>query len=84
MEENTVKEIIAALKRLIKELKDGYCDGLSSNQIDRLERGFSEILEVEKEVNKNGLYTDSNNDRSLSWRNIFRHVLPFKKERDKG
>jgi len=83
MEETTVKEIISALKRLIKELKDGYCDRLSSNQIDRLEHGFSLILEVEKEV-KNGLYVNRNHDRRFSWSNLIHHVFPFKKERDKG
>ena len=83
MEETTIAQIITALKRLIKELKSGYCNQLSSQQIERLENGFSQILDVEKEVN-NGLYVNRNNDRRFSWRNFLYHVFPTKKERDKG
>ena len=83
MEETTIAQIITALKRLIKELKSGYCNRLSSEQIERLENGFSQILEVEKEV-KNGLCVNRNNDRRSPWSSFVHHVFPIKKERDKG
>lgn len=87
MEKNTIKEIIKALKRLIYELKKGYCNELNSDQLQKLENGFSDILEVEREINKNKydrLHEHSNHNRFLtrmySWNNIFHSLLPAKKK----
>jgi len=84
MEEKTIKQIILSLKRLIKELKSGYCNNLSSEQINRLERGFSEILEVEKEISYGRIYTNSNDDRSLFRSNFIHNVFSSKKKRNKN
>jgi len=82
MENNTVREIIRALKRLIRELEKGYCENLTSEQLERLEEGFNNILIVEKEVKNNryGLCTDRNNGGSFSWNRLLHALLSLKKK----
>ena len=82
MEKETVNNIVKALKRLIYKLKNGYCECLTDEQIKSLMQGFSNILQVEKEV-EYGFNAARNPRRFISWSNILHHVFPFKKERDK-
>ena len=74
--------IIKALKRLINELKNGYCECLTEEQLDKLMQGFESILQVEKEV-ANGFNSNRRTNRFMLWSNIFHNVFPFKKEGDK-
>ena len=83
MEKNTIKETTKALKRLIYKLNRGYCENLTASQLEKLEKGFENILEVEKELSY-GLCINRNNGRRLSWRNFLYHVFPTKEERNKG
>ena len=78
MGSETKKAIIKALKRLIKELKEGYCECLSEKQIKELMEGFAKILQVEKEVADGN--ANSNSHRFCPWANIFHNVFSFKKE----
>ena len=82
MEKELIEEIINSLKKLIKELKNGYCDNLTSDQLIELQNGFEHILKVEKEV-EYGFNAARNPRRFISWSNILHHVFPFKKEGDK-
>ncbi len=86
MEKNTVKEIINALKRLIYELKNGFCENLSNDQIKKIENGFREILSVEKEIidGNDRLHADMYHNRLYSWRNFICNVLSFKKKGNEG
>jgi hypothetical protein len=80
MERQLIKEIIKALKRLIKELESGYCDHLTPEQLKELEEGFEKILKIEKEVN-NGYRFDCRSNRIFLWYSSFSSLLFHRKRK---
>lgn len=87
MEKDTIKGIIKALKGLISDLKNGYCNELNSDQLKRLESGFASILSVEQEIKKqryDRLHSNRSYGSNYYFGNIIHAIFSFKKERKQG
>jgi len=75
MEKELIKDIIRALKRLIKKLESGDCDSLTPEQLKELNAGFKKILNVERGIDYD--FTTNDSDIWDAWRSLLRSILSF-------
>ena len=64
MDKIAKKKLIDMFKTFIKKIDNGYCDNLSTEQLDKLISGFELISEVEMSIKEN--------KPNKSWKQFFR------------